>query len=118
MCETRPGAPVSPGDYSRRRLAKAGMFSASAKARTTTNEMASSPGSAWTGRDATCSRAAAVALTALATDALSVVGTCGPRTPTPPLSADSKADRSRIRFKRSYFAVIGARHIGTRVPKV
>ncbi|MDB5677017.1 MAG: hypothetical protein JWM94_19 [Sphingomonas bacterium] len=54
----------------------------------------------WAGRDATRSRALAVAVTALATLLLNAAGVTGARTPAVPLSADKRAERSRIRFKR------------------
>ncbi len=88
------------GRYSRRRLAKAGMATDSEKLRPTATTAAAGPASAWTGRAATWRRTSAVALTIFATLALSVVGACAARTPAVPLSADRRADRSRIRFKR------------------
>lgn len=67
----------------------------------------------WTGRAATCNRAAAVAFVAPGTLWLSAAGVTGTRAPVPPLSADSKADRSRIRFNSGSFLACDRPCIGT-----
>jgi hypothetical protein len=57
-------------------------------------------------------------VTALATLLLSAAGVTGARTPVVPLSADRRADRSRIRFKRllRWWQMRG--HIGAEALKV
>ncbi len=94
------------------------MASGSANARPIAMAAPAGPAIVWAGRDATCRRTSAVALTTFATLALSAIGACAVRTPAVPLSADRRADRSRIRFKRSYFDGDDARHIGPPAAKV
>jgi len=74
--------------------------------------LAAGPPITCTGRAATRSRAVAVAVTALATLLLSAAGVTGARAPVVPLSADKRADRSRIRFKVRVTLASGQRPIG------
>lgn len=104
--------------YSRRRFAKTGTVAVSAKVTSATTTLLAGPAIGGAGRDATRSRALAVAVTALATLLLNAAGVTGARVPAVPLSADRRADRSRIRFKLGSLIVMREAHIGANTRNV
>ena len=104
--------------YSRRRLAKAGTIAAIANVGSGGTKLVAGPAIVCTGRAASRERAVAVAVTALVTLLLSAAGVTGARALPVPLSADKRADRRRIRFKRLLRELQVRGHIGSDAAKV